>query len=412
METGVIRLVSESVGTGTIELNKIYCGDALTILKTFPDECVDTCITSPPYWGLRDYGVEGQIGLEKTPEEYVEKLVIVFREVRRVLKKTGTLWLNLGDSYGQNYRWGKERNKWHLEKRSKGEEIFMGTKPLSTNLKPKNLLGIPWMVAFALRDDGWYLRSDIIWAKVNPMPESVRDRPTKAHEYIFLMSKSEKYFYDADAIREPLTESTITREKNGYKHAFASQFKGSPEDKRYIDGKVLSQVSNPLGRNKRSVWFIPTEPFPEAHFATFPKALVEPCVKAGTSEKGNCPKCGAPWKRIVKDAEWYAELKRRVGSWHDHSNDLGAGMSQKKKKEFISVSAERYTIGWRPTCSCGIEEAIPAIVLDPFMGSGTVGLVAKSLGRNYIGIELNPEYVEMAERRINGELFANKVLVR
>jgi len=395
------KLVSKSKGMGTIELNKIYCGDALTALKTFPDECVDCIVTSPPYWGLRDYGVEGQIGLEKTPEEYIEKLVVIFREVRRVLKKTGTLWLNMGDSYGQNYRWGKERNKWHSQKRSKGEEVFMGTKPLSTNLKPKNLLGIPWMVAFALRDDGWYLRSDIIWAKVNPMPESVRDRPTKAHEYIFLMSKSEKYFYDADAIKEPATMNRWGG--NIYKPAG----KGNQFNVRGL-GRERSVFGSGF-RNKRSVWLIPTEPFSEAHFATFPKALVEPCIKAGTSEKGNCPKCGAPWERIVKDAEWSAELKRRVGSWHDHSNDLGAGMSQKKKKEFISVSAERYTIGWRPTCSCGIEETVPAIVLDPFIGSGTVGLVAKSLGRNYIGIELNPKYVEMAERRINGELFAGMV---
>ena len=398
------ELVSESKGMGTIELNKIYCGDALTVLKTFPDECVDTCVTSPPYWGLRDYGVEGQIGLEKTPEEYVEKLVIVFREVRRVLKKTGTLWLNLGDTYfGSGCGTNDYRTPGSIS--LSRPELYRSPRPQNNKkhpfLKPKDLVGIPWMVAFALRDDGWYLRSDIIFAKANPMPESVKDRPTKAHEYIFLMSKSEKYFYDNEAIKE-----------NGIIPAGTKGAKGSrerrnifgvnarPPEYKIYDGK----------RNKRSVWFIPTEPFPEAHFATFPKALVEPCIKAGTSEKGNCPKCGAPWERIIKrvatkynEKEALRQRERCAGVINGGVNKVTLGVTDLVFRTFA---------GWRPTCSCNIEETVPAIVLDPFMGSGTVGLVAKSLGRNYIGIELNPEYVEMAERRINGELFANKVLVK
>jgi len=399
-------LVSESEGMGTIELNKIYCGDALTVLKTFPDECVDTCVTSPPYWGLRDYGVEGQIGLEKTPEEYVEKLVIVFREVRRVLKKTGTLWLNLGDTYfGSGCGTNDYRTPGSIS--LSRPELYRSPRPQNNKkhpfLKPKDLVGIPWMVAFALRDDGWYLRSDIIFAKVNPMPESVRDRPTKAHEYIFLMSKSEKYFYDADAIREPANMNRWGGDI--YKPAG----KGNQFNVRGLERE--RSVFGSGFRNKRSVWFIPTEPFPEAHFATFPKALVEPCIKAGTSEKGNCPKCGKPWERILEKLD-----KRHWTERGDYSSSKK--MQALKATGFRNDGGGRFwgdssiTIGWRPTCSCGIEEAVPAVVLDPFMGSGTVGLVAKSLGRNYIGIELNPEYVEMAERRINGELFANKVLVK
>ena len=382
-----------------LNLNKIYCGDALTILKTFPDECVDTCVTSPPYWGLRDYGVEGQIGLEKTPEEYVEKLVIVFREVRRVLKKTGTLWLNLGDTYlGSGCGTNDYRTPGSIS--LSRPELYRSPRPQNNKkhlfLKPKDLVGIPWMVAFALRDDGWYLRSDIIFAKVNPMPESVRDRPTKAHEYIFLMSKSEKYFYDADAIKEPATMNRWGGDV--YKPAG----KGNQFNVRGL-GRERNVFGNGF-RNKRSVWLIPTEPFPEAHFATFPKALVEPCIKAGTSEKGNCPKCGAPWERIVE------KESKKSRKTRDYSTGVLPGGSESSQMDSVGMKTlPKILLGWRPTCSCGIEETVPAVVLDPFMGSGTVGLVAKSLGRNYIGIELNPEYVEMAERRIKGELFAGMV---
>ena len=292
---------------------EIKQGDAIEVLKTMPDQCINTCVTSPPYWGLRDYGVAGQLGLEPTPEEYVANLVEVFREVRRVLRDDGTLWLNLGDSYsgscqtgGVNSISGKGKSQPHVKHKR------------NTNLKPKDLIGIPWMVAFALRADGWYLRQDIIWHKPNPMPESVEDRCTKAHEYIFLLSKSKKYYYDADAIREdpkPGNAGRMSAPKMG-KH-------------RPIDpyGQQTKKVYDVIkGANKRSVWTVATKPFKEAHFATFPPELIEPCVLAG------CP--------------------------------------------------------------------VGGVVLDPFVGSGTTLLVATRRHRRSIGIELNPEYIKIAERHL------------
>lgn len=224
----------------------IYQGDCRHVLSSMPEKIVQTVVTSPPYWGLRDYGHGDQLGLERTPEEYVANMVAVFREVRRVLRDDGTLWLNLGDTYG----------------------------------KDKQLVGIPWRVAFALQSDGWYLRSDIIWAKPNPMPESITDRPTKAHEYLFLLTKSPRYYYDADAIREPHTESTLTRVEYGLKHRHPADVGvGIPP----VDVERMGErFANPAGRNARTVWTIATQPYPGAHFATMPEALVEPCIKAGS----------------------------------------------------------------------------------------------------------------------------------
>ncbi len=271
-----------------MKLNHIYEGNNIDVLKTLPDESVDCVVTSPPYWGLRDYNQEDQLGLEETPEEFVENLVKVFTEVKRVLKSTGTLWLNLGDSYYN-----------------------------------KSLAGTPFRVAFALQADGWYLRQDIIWNKPNPMPESVQDRCTKAHEYIFLLSKSSKYFYDIDAIREPLAESSIGRLKQNIdKQVGTTRANGGAK----TNGNFKATGSIEKGANKRSVWTITTKPYKEAHFATFPIELPTYCIKAG------CPEGG--------------------------------------------------------------------IVLDPFMGSGTTGLAAQEQGRNYVGIDLNPEYIEIAERRL------------
>jgi DNA modification methylase len=320
-------------------INKIIQGDALKILRQIPDEVVDTIITSPPYWGLRDYGVKGQIGLEKTPEEYVEKLVNIFREARRVLRKSGTLWLNLGDTYyGGGFGYSDETDEEFAEKYPK-QATNRGTVSIETRnklykirsfkhpvLKPKDLVGIPWRVAFALQQDGWYLRQDIIWAKPNPMPESVKDRCTKSHEYIFLLSKSLKYYFDNKAIAEPLSEDTLKRVQyafNPYKGNIQGAVKSN--DQKIFQQHVLSGKKKT--RNKRDVWWITTKPFRGAHFATFPENLVEPMILVG------CPKDG--------------------------------------------------------------------IVLDPFIGSGTTAVVAKKLGRNYIGIELNPKYVQLAEARIN-----------
>jgi len=271
--------------------DKIYCGDALTVLKTWPDSLVDCCVTSPPYWGLRDYGVEGQIGLEKTPEEYVAKMVEVFREVKRVLKTEATLWLNLGDTYSSHKDCKSTTDSLRVGDRSenanvieKGMSHSRNTKMLkSVELKNKDLIGIPWMVAFALRADGWYLRQDIIWCKPNPMPESVTDRCTKAHEYIFLMSKSAKYYYDNEAIKEEQTSvykssdfiPKSKKDKNGDACAATKASKNNRSDDP-INGK----------RNRRSVWTVNTHSFSEAHFATFPPKLIEPCILAGCPEGG------------------------------------------------------------------------------------------------------------------------------
>jgi len=380
-------------------------------------------VTSPPYWGLRDYGtaqweggdagcdhlrpplggdgktsglnakfagdgtfdgkqhprlqqygtdcgkcgarrIDSQLGLERTPEEYVAKMVEVFREVRRVLRKDGTLWLNLGDSYAG----------------FKDDPI----------IKPKDLVGIPWRVAFALQADGWYLRSDVIWAKPNPMPESVTDRPTKSHEYLFLLSKSPKYYFDQEAVREDSIYPSDDR-----------KFRASPDQKRFptesVAGIRSGSQTYPV-RNIRTVWTIATQPFPEAHFATFPEKLVEPCIKAGTSEKGCCATCGAGWRRVM------GEAKRTIpaGAWVDHSRDAIVGSSRNSlggQKEWDAFESAP-TIGWQ-SCRCDLKAApVPCLVLDPFAGSGTVGVVALRLGRSFVGIELKPEYCEMARRRI------------
>ena len=257
----------------------IYCGDALSVLQNLPDESVQCCVTSPPYWGLRDYGIEGQLGLETTPEEYVAKMVQVFREVRRVLRDDGTLWLNLGDSYYNNFGGGSDTmttgNAEAVKARGRNN------KPKHDSLKIKDLVGIPWRVAFALQSDGWYLRSDIIWHKPNPMPESVTDRPTKSHEYIFLMSKSAKYYYDAEAVAEPLQPSSIERNKTGWNGNTERCYVSGPQNhmNKYLGSDAAKEATT---RNKRSVWTVATQPYKEAHFATFPPDLIVPCIKAGS----------------------------------------------------------------------------------------------------------------------------------
>lgn len=316
----------------------IMQGDNRLRLRELDSGSVHTCVTSPPYYGLRDYGVDGQIGLEETPEEYVKNLVEVFREVRRVLRDDGTLWINLGDSYASSTKGSGGIGKSTLGSASGGNGISaegiirsqqrqsMTTRHFDlkqTGLKPKDLIGIPWRVAFALQADGWYLRSDVIWSKPNPMPESVTDRPTKSHEYIFLLSKSERYYYDHEAIKEPVTASTLIRMVQD----IDSQ-RGS--DRANAGGKtngVMKAVGDGSERNKRTVWTVSTASFSEAHFATFPPKLIEPCILAGSPVGG--------------------------------------------------------------------------IVLDPFNGAGTTGLVAMQHGREYIGIELNPEYIEITERRLS-----------
>jgi DNA modification methylase len=380
-------------GRGAKVIWEVRQGDTLEQLRLMPDGCVQTCVTSPPYFGLRDYGtgeweggdegcdhvekfnrkdgnrqgancfagnanreghadmgtrrfrdvcgkcgarrIDQQVGLESTPDEYVNRLVEVFREVRRVLRDDGTLWLNLGDSYmARQFGWNNSNDRsWAAYHRETGDErpkadrsghSMEGSHAMAkaTGMKPKDLIGIPWMVAFALRADGWYLRSDIIWSKPNPMPESVTDRPTKAHEYVFLLSKGPRYFYAADAVRENWAD-----ERNGASGATVSKFEDMGSRGRGDGG--ITNAPQVAGRNKRSVWTVATQPFPGAHFAVFPPKLIEPCVLAGSAEGDT--------------------------------------------------------------------------VLDPFCGAGTTGLVATRNNRSFIGIELNPDYAEMARQRIRDD---------
>lgn len=308
---------------------QILNADALEALRTLPDACCSTCITSPPYFGLRNYETDGQIGLEETPDEYTEKLVEIFREVRRVLKDDGTLWLNIGDSYATRSGPQPPTNT--------RNQCGHTAKKVSTGYKYKDLIGIPWLLAFSLRADGWYLRADIIWQKPNAMPESCKDRPTRAHEYIFLLSKSERYYYDAEAIKEPAVGFPGSQNPNARRRGNTKTFRGGnayTHDRAKTNSATVERESHGLTpnesgkRNRRSVWTIATRPYKGAHFATFPEELVRPCILAGS----------------------------RAGD----------------------------------------------TILDPFAGSGTTGEVAAQEGRDFIGIEINPNYCEMIKQRLDG----------
>ena len=325
---------------------QIITGDVLEVIKELPDCCCSTCVTSPPYYGLRNYGTYGQIGLEETPDKYIERLVEVFREVRRVLKDDGTLWLNMGDSYAGSNGNGTRQTKWRtadVYKSEKNYNLRKATGRKDDGCKPKDLIGIPWLLAFALQADGWYLRADIIWQKPNAMPESVKDRPTRAHEYIFLLSKSAKYYYNAEAIKEPAVGfdnaapagSMGTARPNSRRRGNAKTFRGggaythdqAAENSASVERDSHGLATNETGkRNRRTVWTIATRPYKGAHFATFPEELVRPCILAGS----------------------------RPGD----------------------------------------------TVLDPFCGSGTTGAVAIQEGRDFIGIEINPEYCALSKQRI------------
>ncbi|MGE0854247.1 MAG: site-specific DNA-methyltransferase [Hyphomicrobiaceae bacterium] len=371
-------------------------GDCIEVMASLEAESVHCVVTSPPYWGLRDYGVDGQIGLEPTPEAWCARLVEVFREVRRVLRPDGVLWLNIGDSYATGA--GKVGD--HPGGGNDGERARRcapGT-PLNrmptAGLKPKDLIGQPWLLAFALRADGWWLRSEVIWNKPNPMPESVRDRPTKAHEQVFLLTKSASYYYDQEAVRER-GQDWGPRDRTCTKHnGEAFRAAGQPPHRGLTNGDASA------GRNARSVWTIATEPFSEAHFATFPTELARRCILAGTSAKGCCPACGVPWQRVVERMEWpgraYSATK------YDAATRAGPlpGSRQAYRAMGIEGPPAPTTTGWHPACACNAGEPIPCTVLDCFGGSGTTGLVADQLGRDAILIDLNPEYAEMARCRI------------
>ncbi len=381
--------------------NEIVCSDVTAFLQSLPDESLHCIVTSPPYYGLRDYNTEGQIGLEETPDKFIARLVSVFREARRVLRKDGTCWVNMGDSYmnsGVRQTGRNDENPNDIARRF--EKYGTGrVKALSDNnprlniqiksrLKPKDLMMMPHRLAIALQADGWWVRSDIVWHKPNPMPESCTDRPTKSHEYVFLLTKSAKYAYDADAIREPhktKVGAMRDRSKEQYNDSYTGGRFSSGERTMYGD----------TGRNKRSVWSIPTESFPDAHFATFPQALVEPCILAGCPLEV-CGECGNPVVRVSTVSGG------TIGkAWHDHSNDIEVGQSQRHHLPFGKGSDyKRITTGFKPTCDCNAPTK-PGVVLDPFMGSGTVAIVARRLGRDYTGCDLNQIYVDMANERLN-----------
>lgn len=353
-------------------------GDAAAVLADLPAQSIHCCVTSPPYFGLRNYGVAGQIGQEDTPAAYVARLVSVFGQVARVLRDDGALWLNLGDSY---YAAG-----WECHRRSvvgsgsvpTGERKSGVAKRLP-GMRVKGLLGIPWRVAFALQDAGWILRSDIIWAKPNPMPESVRDRPTKSHEYLFLFSKRPRYFYDGEAVKEAALYPGDAR------HLRRDTRKAV--DPACLDAGSRRRTGTATGshRNLRDVWRVASQPYKGAHFAVFPPKLVEPCIKAGTSEHGCCSLCGSPYRRQVERIR----TPTRAGDKADY-----------KTADPQRHVTETKTVGWQRSCKCEAGEPVPCTVLDPFCGSGTAGLVARQLGRSFIGIDLNAEYLSLANERI------------
>lgn len=380
---------------------RLLHGDCREVLKTLPSESVHCVVTSPPYFGLRDYGVSGQIGLEPTPQAYVDELVGVFREVRRALRADGTVWVVLGDSYAGS--WGAQSRE-HAGKHAPNisalsanqvkaaaiRENGTGSMSRAPGLKPKDLIGIPWRVAFALQADGWWLRSSIVWHKPNPMPESVTDRPTSAHENMFLLAKSERYYFDAEAVKEKGSE-------NSHGGGRVHEGRYSVASGRNDSGAMLlaGTPAGDDGRNIRNVWTVATQPYPEAHFATFPPALIEPCIKAGTSEKGCCPHCGKGWGREVERPQ-PPTIERVSRDGGTDRKRLVGGQYQRWLDENPAV-----IIGWSPSCSCPGHTPVPATILDPFGGAGTTVLVADRLGRNAILIELNPTYAEMAEARLH-----------
>jgi DNA modification methylase len=535
----------------------ILQGDVLKVLRSLPSKSVQTIITSPPYLWLRNYGIEGQIGLEKTPAEFIQILVEVFREIWRVLRDDGTVWLNMGDSYAGSGKGPTGADGIGIQEKRQGTDKsdtnrgsqkcnLMGGK-VANGWKSGDLYGMPWRLAFALQDDGWYLRTDIVWHKPNPMPESNKTRPTRSHEFIFLLTKSGKplfwthpekdgarkkpepdyyyhnretledvveipedyltkkhfidtdgkskriwvrrnkwigwnYFYDAEAIKEPVSESYrndqrplgVLRQRCNKKskyHEQGGQFKplsraeerlysgktghfhereergwkgnrrtfrgggkytngqsfdnsavvenqshgNDTQTKQEAIGKATYADLNASGRgrdeilrNKRDVWKIATCQRKEAHFASFPDTLPEICIKAGTSEYGCCPACGAPYMRVLKKTASTMNIRVRDNKKGiiDQKSGIGEqyGASEEEIEEYGEERAgTTETIGWRPTCSCNAGDPIPCVTLDPFMGRGTVAIVSRELGRSSIGIELNPVYVEIARKNLIGD---------
>ena len=456
-------------------MNKIEFGDCREIMKRWINEGVkvQTCVTSPPYFGLRDYGVDGQIGLEQNPKEYIENMVDVFNHVKELLADDGTLWVNIGDSYCMSSMRGKNSAFKSIDQSKQG--IVHINRNIPNGMKAKDLMGIPWMLAFALREAGWYLRQDIIWHKPNPMPESVTDRCTKSHEYIFLLSKSQQYYFDHVAIKEQgVTPAGTKGAKGSVERQNQFGVNARPPEYKIYDGM----------RNKRDVWSVNVRPYKGAHFATYPTALIEPCIKAGSPEK-ICVKCNTPYKRQTKiernltleeveqirnniietnkekkpyaiiDKEFrnqvieyrnlpnhdelreYLQFNRHLaeltideietafgtqaphhwfekgGSYPDKEdwiklkqmllldNKYDKQMTEIFYKSGLKCDNNYLDEGLVKQCKCDTNETKSGIVFDPFMGSGTTAQVAKQLGRQYLGCELNPEYEKLQQERIN-----------
>ena len=395
----MIRLINASAHNTGLDAQSVHC-----------------IVTSPPYWGLRAYAGEQRIewpavdyapmpglpmlhipamtcglGEESTPEAFIGHLILVMREMKRVLRDDGTCWVNLGDTYAASRSHQAVDNK-HKDVGNNGRMI------VPPGLKPKDLCLIPARFALAAQADGWYIRNDIIWAKPNPMPESVTDRCTKAHEYIWLMAKSQRYFYDAEAVKEDTSPESAKRYESPFNVGDKEMAgNGRPDNASNTAGmKVFSGK-----RNRRTVWNIAVGNFPGAHFATWPPKLVEPMILAGTSARGVCPECGSPWERVVErtaethnEKEGVSQALRNAGASNGGTEKVTLG---------VTHLVERTTTGWRATCECPPAEPIPATVLDCFNGSGTSGTVALDLGRAYIGVDIAGEYVHgLAEERIGG----------
>jgi len=425
---------------------RLLLGDARKVLEQLPEQSVQCVVTSPPYWGLRDYGLpplvwggdpecehmwgdavikksphgdgfgnnkgiqslthdtssqfcqlcgawRGSLGLEPDPSLYVQHIIEIMREIKRVLRDDGTLWLNLGDSYAGSGKGYTKHGSVVGYKQATNAGSLQGMPHLHWShsiLKPKDLVGIPWRVAFALQADGWWLRSDIIWTKPNCMPESVKDRPTRSHEYVFLLAKSKQYYYDQDAIREPLQDRTKRRYQTGWAGNEDRDYPCGPQNhfSKYMGSDAAKCA---VGRNKRTVWTVTTKPYREAHFAVFPSALIRPMILAGTSRKGCCPECGKAWVREIERHKAAITRPRpfsKPGNEGDR-NDVG----------HIYEEHTWHTVGWRPQCDCG-GGPVPCTILDPFCGSGTTAEVCIEEGRSFVGIELNPGYLELAKKRV------------
>lgn len=368
-----------------MQVDTITCANALDWLRTLPDESVNCIVTSPPYFNLRSYLPDGhpdksaEIGLEDTMQAYLERMVAVFREARRVLRSDGVAWVNMGDSYAAHGSGAAGK-----ELKYQGETVVnrKARKP-TDGLKPKDRMMIPARLAIALCDDGWYLRDEIVWHKPNPMPESVTDRTTKAHEMVYLLAKSERYWYDADAIREPAQDWGQRDRSNGKYTSGIVPIAGGAH------GGLTNGDNALTGRNKRSMWTVATKPTPFAHFATFPQKLIEPMILAGCPAQV-CSEGGEPYERVT---ETEPMIIRRT----DRSA-LGQFGRTQSSGTMLKPSVT-HTLGFCPTCNHAAAPR-PGIVLDMFMGSGTVALVAMRLGRHYIGCDISQEYVDLANRRL------------